>query len=217
MAKYQAVVFDLDGTLLDTLTDLWNAVNVACKSKGFPPRTRLQVRRDLGNGLQRLLKLSLPKDVDENQFKCLFQSFRQYYLAHCNEETHPYAGIPELLKTLQAAGIKTAIVSNKAHPAVQELRNRYFPETMKVAIGESAEVRRKPAPDTVLKALRELGVDKSQAVYVGDSEVDKATADNVGMDCFLVTWGFRDRGELKALEPTALVDRPEDIAKLVLG
>lgn len=217
MANYQAVVFDLDGTLLDTLTDLWNAVNVACKSKGFPPRTRLQVRRDLGNGLQRLLKLSLPKDVDENQFKCLFPSFRSYYLAHCNEATHPYAGIPELLQRLQAAGIKTAIVSNKAHPAVQELRNRYFPETMKVAIGESARVRRKPAPDTVLQALRELGVDKSRAVYVGDSEVDKATADNVGMDCFLVTWGFRDRDELKALEPTALVDRPEEIGKLVLG
>lgn len=217
MTKYQAVVFDLDGTLLDTLTDLWNAVNVACKSKGFPPRTRLQVRRDLGNGLQRLLKLSLPKDVDENRFKCIFQAFRQYYLNHCNEATHPYEGIPELLRQLQAAGVKTAIVSNKAHPAVQELRNRYFPETMKVAIGESTQVRRKPAPDTVLQALRELGVDKSQAVYVGDSEVDKATADNVGMDCFLVTWGFRDRGELKALEPTALVDQPEEIGKLVLG
>lgn len=216
MGNYQAVVFDLDGTLLDTLTDLWNAVNVACKSKGFPPRTRLQVRRALGNGLQQLLKLSLPKDVDENRFKCLFQSFRSYYLAHCNEATHPYDGIPELLQQLQAAGIKTAIVSNKAHPAVQELRDRYFPETMKVAIGESAQVRRKPAPDTVLQALRELGVDKSQAVYVGDSEVDKATADNVGMDCFLVTWGFRDRGELQALKPTALVDRPEEIQKLVL-
>lgn len=217
MTKYQAVVFDLDGTLLDTLTDLWNAVNVACKSKGFPPRTRLQVRRDLGNGLQRLLKLSLPKDVDENRFKCIFQAFRQYYLNHCNEATHPYEGIPELLRQLQAAGVKTAIVSNKAHPAVQELRDRYFPETMKVAIGESTQVRWKPAPDTVLQALRELGVDKSQAVYVGDSEVDKATADNVGMDCFLVTWGFRDRGELKALEPAALVDQPEEIGKLVLG
>ena len=217
MTKYQAVVFDLDGTLLDTLTDLWNAVNAACKSKGFPPRTRLQVRRDLGNGLQRLLKLSLPKDVDENRFKCIFQAFRQYYLNHCNEATHPYEGIPELLRQLQAAGVKTAIVSNKAHPAVQELRDRYFPEIMKVAIGESTQVRRKPAPDTVLQALRELGVDKSQAVYVGDSEVDKATADNVGMDCFLVTWGFRDRGELKALEPTALVDQPEEIGKLVLG
>lgn len=217
MTKYQAVVFDLDGTLLDTLTDLWNAVNVACRSGGYPTRTRLQVRRDLGNGLQRLLKLSLPKDVEENQFRSLFQAFRQYYLTHCNEATHPYGGIPELLVQLKAAGIKTAIVSNKAHPAVQELRDRYFPETMKVAIGESARVRRKPAPDTVLQALRELGVDRRQAVYVGDSEVDKATADNVGMDCFLVTWGFRDRGELQALKPTALVDQPAEIQKLVLG
>ncbi|WP_416182187.1 HAD family hydrolase [Acidaminococcus timonensis] len=217
MTKYQAVVFDLDGTLLDTLTDLWNAVNVACRSRGYPTRTRLQVRRDLGNGLQRLLKLSLPKDVEENQFRSLFQAFRQYYLTHCNEATHPYGGIPELLAQLKAAGIKTAIVSNKAHPAVQELRDRYFPETMKVAIGESTRVRRKPAPDTVLQALRELGVDRRQAVYVGDSEVDKATADNVGMDCFLVTWGFRDRGELQALKPTALVDQPAEIQKLVLG
>lgn len=113
--------------------------------------------------------------------------------------------------------MKLAIVSNKAHPAVLSLRDRYFPETMKVAMGESQGVRRKPAPDTVVRALEELGIPKDQAVYVGDSEVDKMTADNVGMDCFLVTWGFRDRDELAALRPTALIDRPEQILEKIKG
>lgn len=214
--KYQAVIFDLDGTLLDTLTDLWNAVNATCKKYGCAPRTRLQVRRALGNGLERLLRLSLPEDMEENRFQAAFQFFRGYYLKHCDEETRPYEGIPELLRKLQQKGIRLAIVSNKAHPAVRELRDRYFPETMQVAIGESVEIRRKPAPDTVFKALEELGIPKEQAVYVGDSEVDKKTADNAGMDCFLVTWGFRDRDELAALEPAALIDRPEQILEKVV-
>ena len=214
--KYQAVIFDLDGTLLDTLTDLLNAVNAACKKYGCAPRTRLQVRRALGNGLERLLRLSLPEDMEENRFQAAFQFFRGYYLKHCDEETRPYEGIPELLRKLQQKGIRLAIVSNKAHPAVRELRDRYFPETMQVAIGESVEIRRKPAPDTVFKALEELGIPKEQAVYVGDSEVDKKTADNAGMDCFLVTWGFRDRDELAALEPAALIDRPEQILEKVV-
>ena len=191
--KYKAVVFDLDGTLLDTLTDLWNSVNAACREAGCAPRTRLQVRRALGNGLENLLHKSLPETMDLARFQRVFQDFRTYYLAHCNEETRPYRGIPELLEALEKLGVKTAIVSNKAHPAVLALRDRYFPKTMQVAIGESREVRRKPAPDTVFRALEELGIPREEAVYVGDSEVDKMTADNAGMDCFLVTWGFRDR------------------------
>lgn len=191
-------------------------MNAACKKYGCAPRTRLQVRRALGNGLERLLRLSLPEDMEENRFQTAFQFFRGYYLKHCDEETRPYEGIPELLRKLQQKGIRLAIVSNKAHPAVRELRDRYFPETMQVAIGESVEIRRKPAPDTVFKALEELGIPKEQAVYVGDSEVDKKTADNAGMDCFLVTWGFRDRDELAALEPAALIDRPEQILEKVV-
>ena len=143
--------------------------------------------------------------------------FPDYYLAHCNEETRPYRGIPELLEALEKLGVKTAIVSNKAHPAVLALRDRYFPKTMQVAIGESREVRRKPAPDTVFRALEELGIPREEAVYVGDSEVDKMTADNAGMDCFLVTWGFRDRDELAALRPTSLIDSPEQILEQVKG
>ena len=214
--KYQGVIFDLDGTLLDTLTDLWKAVDAACRKYGYAPRTRLQVRRALGNGLERLLQLSLPEDIGEEPFQAVFQFFRGYYLEHCHEETRPYEGIPELLCQLQQKGIRMAIVSNKAHPAVLELRDRYFPETLQVAIGESREIRRKPAPDTVFKTLEELGISREQAVYVGDSEVDKKTADNAGMDCFLVTWGFRDRDELAALEPTALIDRPEQILERVM-
>lgn len=215
--KYKAVVFDLDGTLLDTLTDLWNSVNAACREAGCAPRTRLQVRRALGNGLENLLHKSLPETMDPARFQRVFQDFRTYYLAHCNEETRPYRGIPELLEALEKLGVKTAIVSNKAHPAVLALRDQYFPKTMQVAIGESREVRRKPAPDTVFRALEELGIPREEAVYVGDSEVDKMTADNAGMDCFLVTWGFRDRDELAALRPTSLIDSPEQILEQVKG
>lgn len=183
--KYKAVVFDLDGTLLDTLTDLWNSVNAACREAGCAPRTRLQVRWALGNGLENLLHKSLPETMDLARFQRVFQDFRTYYLAHCNEETRPYRGIPELLEALEKLGVKTAIVSNKAHPAVLALRDRYFPKTMQVAIGESREVRRKPAPDTVFRALEELGIPREEAVYVGDSEVDKMTADT---PAWTVSW-----------------------------
>lgn len=203
--KYQAVIFDLDGTLLDTLTDLWNAVNAACKKYGCAPRTRLQVRRALGNGLERLLRLSLPEDMEENRFQTAFQFFRGYYLKHCDEETRPYEGIPELLRKLQQKGIRLAIVSNKAHPAVRELRDRYFPETMQVAIGESVEIRRKPAPDTVFKALEELGIPKEQAVYVGDSEVDKKRRTMPGWTVFwsLGAFGTGMNWQLWSLRPSS--------------
>lgn len=215
MKNYEAVLFDLDGTLLDTLADLTEAVNAVLSKFHYPKKTALQVRRVLGNGLEQTLRLSLPPHVTKTQFQEMFLYFRKYYIAHCNVATKPYDGIPELLEGLQRRGIKMAIVSNKTQPAVKELARLYFPDTISTAIGESPLVKRKPAPDTVLAALKELNVDPQEAMYVGDSEVDKETADRAGLDCILVSWGFRDREDLAALNPAFLVDRPEEIAKLV--
>ncbi len=215
MTGRKAVIFDLDGTLLDTLEDLTAAVNHVLEAYGYPRRTNQQVRKALGNGLERLLRLSLPDAIEEAKFQRMLGEFRPYYFAHCNEKTGAYPGIPELLGSLQQRGIAMAIVSNKAQPAVTELCRQYFGDYMETAIGESAAVKRKPAPDTVLKALEILGISKEDAVYVGDSEVDKATADNVGMDCILVSWGFRDRPQLEALKPWNLIDSPKEILNLL--
>lgn len=215
MTTRKAVIFDLDGTLLDTLEDLAAAVNHILERYGYPLRTRAQVRKALGNGLERLLRLSVPDTIAEERFQKMLGEFRPYYFAHCNEKTCAFAGVPELLASLKQKGIAMAIVSNKAQPAVAELCRQYFAEYMETAIGESPDIRRKPAPDTVVKALELLGIHKEEAVYVGDSEVDKATADNVGMDCILVSWGFRDRPQLEALQPWKLVDSPKEILNLL--
>lgn len=211
----KAVIFDLDGTLLDTLEDLTAAVNHILREYDCPLRTKQEVRKALGNGLERLLRLSVTDTIEKVQFQKMLAEFRTYYFAHCNEKTGAYPGIPELLTRLQQQGIAMAIVSNKAQPAVTELCRQYFGNYMQVAIGESAEIKRKPAPDTVVKAIEILGVSKEEAVYVGDSEVDKATADNVGMDCILVSWGFRDRPQLEALNPWNLVNSPKEILTIL--
>lgn len=215
MTKRKAVIFDLDGTLLDTLEDLAAAVNHILGTYGYPLRTKQQVRKALGNGLERLLRLSVPASIEETRFQQMLGEFKPYYFAHCNEKTGAYPGIPELLGSLQRQGVAMAIVSNKAQPAVTELCRQYFGAYMQVAIGESAGVKRKPAPDTVLKALEILDVAKEDAVYVGDSEVDKATADNVGMDCILVSWGFRDRALLDSLRAWKIVATPYEIEEVI--
>ena len=215
MVLRKAVIFDLDGTLLDTLDDLAATVNYVLGKYGYALRTKKQVRSALGNGLERLLRLSLPATIEETLFQKMLAEFKPYYFAHCNEKTGAFTGIPQLLDSLKQRGILMAIVSNKAQPAVTELCRQYFGAYMETAIGESAEVKRKPAPDTVLKALELLGISREEAVYVGDSEVDKATADNTGMDCILVSWGFRDRPQLEALKPWKLVDSPEEILNLL--
>ena len=215
MKKYKAVIFDLDGTLLNTLDDLADSVNHILKEFGYPTRRKTTIRRFLGNGIQRLMELSLPQSLGEKDREEAFTAFKTYYIDHCQVKTEPYEGMLELLATLSAQGYKLAIVSNKTYLAVQELNKIYFSKYVQTAIGEKKGIRKKPAPDTVLKALQILGCTKEEAVYVGDSEVDKATADNTGMDCILVSWGFRDKPELVALQAKYLVDKPAEILKLV--
>lgn len=191
--KYDAVIFDLDGTLLDTLEDLTNSVNAVMAQYQMPQYTREQIRSFVGNGIRRLMQLVIPGGEEHSQFTEIYEAFCTYYNAHCMDETEPYPGIMSLLGFLKKEGFRLAIVSNKADFAVKKLRDVYFKELIEVAIGERENVRKKPAPDTVYQALKELGISKERAVYIGDSEVDIKTAFNADMNEIIVTWGFRDR------------------------
>ena len=213
----KAVVFDLDGTLLYTLEDLKNATNYALKQNGMPERTLDEVRRFVGNGVKLLMERAVPGGADNPKFEKTFSDFKEYYEAHCNDNTAPYDGIMELLKELKLNGVKLAIVSNKLDPAVKELNQLYFKEYMTSAVGEMEEegIRKKPAPDMVEKALKELGKTKETAVYVGDSDVDLMTAKNSGLPCISVLWGFRDEAFLKEHGAVCFAKQPADIKNIV--
>ena len=211
MKKYDTVIFDLDGTLLNTLEDLADAVNFVMRANRYPERTIEEVRCFVGNGIRRLMEQAVPKHVIGEEFERVFEEFKKYYTEHCQNKTCAYEGIMPLLNCLYEKGYAMAIVSNKNHAAVCELNDIYFKEFIKVAIGQKDGIRKKPAPDTVIQALKELGKDKEKAIYVGDSEVDFATAKNSGMDCALVTWGFRTVEELTEFSPTAFIDKPEEL------
>ncbi len=217
MKKYDTVIFDLDGTLMDTLEDLANAVNEILRRNGYPVRTIGEVRRIVGNGLRQTLTLCLPEGTKEQVVDELLPEFASYYQEHCQEKTKPYDGIMDVLRELYERGFKLAIVSNKRDEAVKTLNRECFQAYVKVAIGEneSAGIKKKPAPDTVFQALNELGSKKEQAVYVGDSEVDRKTAENAGLPCVSVDWGFRDREELEKLKPAYLISRPEELLEIL--
>ena len=211
MKNYDTVIFDLDGTLLNTLEDLADAVNFVMRANQYPERTVEEVRCFVGNGIRRLMEQAVPKHVIGEEFERVFEEFKNYYTEHCQIKTCAYEGIMSLLSCLYEKRYAMAIVSNKNHAAVCELNDIYFKEYINVAIGQKDGIRKKPAPDTVIQALKELGKDKEKAIYVGDSEVDFATAKNSGMDCALVTWGFRTVEELAEFSPTAFIDNPEEL------
>ena len=197
--KYSTYIFDLDGTLLDTLADLAAAVNYALRQHGMPEHTIDDVRRFVGNGVRKLMERAIPDGEKNPDFEATFATFREYYMHHSLDTTRPYPGIIETLEALKAKGCRLAVVSNKMMAATQELCQHFFADTIEVAIGENeaAGIRKKPAPDTVFEALRQLGEEKDSAVYVGDSDVDLETANNSGLPCISVLWGFRDRDFLK--------------------
>lgn len=209
--KVKAVIFDLDGTLLDTLEDLKNAVNHALETNGLPMRTLEEVRQFVGNGVRNLMIRAVDLGEDNPQFEKIFGDFKEYYQIHCNDNTKPYNNIIPLLQQLKGMGIKMAIVSNKLDPAVKSLNEIFFEEYMSSAIGEMEGVSRKPAPDMVYKAIGELGVSKEESVYVGDSDVDLQTSKNAGLPHILVTWGFRDKEFLQGLGGKIFVDTPQEI------
>ena len=213
MITYNTYIFDLDGTLLDTLTDLAASTNYALRTHGMPEHTIDEVRRFVGNGVRKLMERAVPDGTDNPLFDEAFATFRQHYMEHSLDTTRPYEGVPEMLAALKAKGCHLAVVSNKVMAATQELCRHFFPDTIEVAIGENeAEgIRKKPAPDTVIAALRQLGVGQERAVYVGDSDVDIATARNSSLPCISVLWGFRDRDFLLQHGAKTFISAPSEL------
>ena len=211
LPEYDAYIFDLDGTLLDTLADLAASTNYALHAHGMPERTIDEVRRFVGNGVRRLMEQAVPEGTEAERFEAVLATFRQHYLEHSLDVTQPYPGIMEMLGRLKAAGKATAVVSNKFDAATKALCRHFFGDLVDVAIGESERIRRKPAPDTVVEAMRLLGVGRHQAVYVGDSDVDIATAAHSQIPCVSVLWGFRDRDFLIRHGATRFIESPGEI------
>lgn len=212
---YTSVLFDLDGTLLDTLGDLTAAMNRTLTRHGLPERTRQQMRTALGNGARRLMELSVPAGTDGALFEALLAEYNADYAAHCRIETAPYPGVDALLRQLHAQGCKLAIVSNKPDEAVRALRTEFFADTVPIAVGEKQGIRRKPAPDTLLTAMAQLGAERTSTVYVGDSEVDIATARAAGLPCISVLWGFRDRDLLEQAGAQQFAADADELARLL--
>ncbi len=202
------IIFDLDGTLLNTLEDLRDATNHVLRDFGYPDRTMEQIRRVVGNGAENQIRKSLPEGTDEPVVQAALAVYKNYYNAHCQLKTAPYDGIPAALKRLQQAQIPLAIVSNKPNSAVRKLCKQYFGDIF--ALGESEYCPRKPAPNMVYRAMAEIGVDR--CIYVGDSEVDILTAKNAGQSCLSVLWGFRDRDVLEQAGADNFCESPRLLA-----
>lgn len=211
MKEYNTYVFDLDGTLLNTINDLAVSTNYALRTHGMPEHSVDDVRRFVGNGVKKLMERAIPGGLDNPQFEETYATFRKHYLEHSLDTTQPYPGVVDVLAELKRRGKRIAVVSNKFYAATQELCRHFFNDYVEVAIGEREDIKKKPAPDTVIEALRQLGVSKEGAVYIGDSDVDVATARNSGLPCISVLWGFRDKDFLIEHGATTFVDEPKQI------
>ncbi len=216
MSKYDTVIFDLDGTLLNTLDDLRLAVNHVMRSHGLPEHDREAIRTFVGNGVRHLIACAVPGGTDNPVFEACLADYRAYYEFHTMEQTKPYDGVMALIEVLRHRGYKLAVVSNKQDAATKILCAACFP-LIPLAMGEMEErgIRRKPHPDMVLEAIRRLGSEKERCCYIGDSEVDIATAKNAGIDCISVTWGFRTAEELRASGATILASTTDEVAALL--
>lgn len=208
-----SVVWDLDGTLMDTLTDLMLSTNYALRQCGMHERTYDEVRRFVGNGIHKLIERAVAEGTKADDLEKCFSIFQQYYVEHCKDNTKPYDGIIDVIATLHRHGVRQAIVSNKLQAGVTELHNTWFRDIIDVAIGETPDVQRKPAPDMVHKAMRELNA--SYYIYIGDSDVDLATARNAGLPCISVLWGFRDKDFLIEHGATTFAETPQDILRFL--
>lgn len=213
--NYNTLIFDLDGTLLNSLDDLTTSVNYALDKLNLPARSTEEVCSFLGNGIEKLIELSLPERTSYDKFaKCLFL-FRLHYSENIRVLTKPYDGIMDLLKTLKEKNIKMAIVSNKFQEGVTDLNNYFFSEYIQVAIGKSPDMRKKPYPDSVLKAIDDLGSSKEECLYIGDSEIDIKTAKNANLKSVGVTWGFRNKEVLEGLDADYIIESPEELLNII--
>ena len=215
--NYELAIFDLDGTILDTLDDLADSVNHVLSEHGFPQHTRDEVRMMVGNGILNLIKRALPVGTEQPVVEAVFSDFNAYYKLHSADKTKPYEGVTEMLEQLKAKGVKLAVVSNKADYAVQILCENYFGGIFDVVSGEKQGVPKKPAPDGVNAILNKLGIERNKSVYIGDSDVDIQTANNAELNCIAVDWGFRSRETLIGSGAKIIVSSPDDVAKNILG
>lgn len=215
--NYTTVIFDLDGTLTDTLDDLTNGVNYALSRFDFPKRSRDEIRSFVGNGVKRLINLSVPDGTDEETAARVLKAFREYYPLHSMEKTKPYDGITELVSLLKNKGVKIGVVSNKTEDAVIKIVDYYFGNIFDSVSGQVDGRPQKPAPDGVLHTMDELSADKTKTIYVGDSDVDCMTAHNASIPVIGVSWGFRDRSVLEANGADFIAENPSDIARIVSG
>ena len=215
--KYMIAIFDLDGTILNTLEDLADSTNYALKTCGYPERTMDEVRQFVGNGIRKLMERAVPEGTPVEEIDRVHETFTAHYKVHCSDKTRPYDGIMELLQNLKKDGCKLAVVSNKADYGVQELCKQYFDGVFDFAVGEREGIRKKPAPDSVNEVLKTLGCSRDRAVYIGDSDVDIQTAANAQMDHIIVEWGFRDIPFLISKGAKVLVEKPEEILEIVEG
>ena len=212
--QYKTLIFDLDGTLLDTLQDLAAATNYTLRKNGFPERTTDEVRMFVGNGIRKLIERAVPAGTSVAMQERVYADFNVYYKAHCADTTCTYPGVLQLLEEARALGCQTAIVSNKADYGVQELAKQYFPGLLDAAIGEQAGIAKKPAPDMLVAIMEKLGADKESTIYIGDSDTDLMTAANTGIPCIGACWGFRGREFLVAHGATLLAEKVEDVLPL---
>lgn len=217
MKTYDTVIFDLDGTLLYTLDDLTISVNHALSGFTDVRRSVDEVRGFVGNGIRRLMELSLPGGEDNPRFEEAFAVFREHYAVHCRDHTRPYPGVSEMVAALVERGLSLGIVSNKPDREVREMNQVYFNGLFGAALGERRGVRRKPAPDTLLEAMKELGSTAGNTLYVGDSEVDILTSANASVDCLSVTWGFRSEEHLRRSGATGFIHAPAELVRYLDG
>ena len=215
MRNIKYVIFDMDGTLLDSLTDLQNTLNYCFEKEGFPERSYQEVRSFVGNGLRTLIERAVPQGTTEKKIDEILEVFKSYYMVHCMDFTAPYEGVIDMLAKLKESGYKMAIVSNKADEALKHLSKQLFGEYVEVAVGERAGMNKKPAPDLVYLAMEELGATGENTVYIGDSEVDYQTAVNSQLKCISVLWGFRDRELLEGYGADCFANTPYDVVKIL--
>ncbi len=213
--KYKAVVFDLDGTLIDTLEDLRDSVNYALEKHDMPERSLDEIRRFVGNGIGKLISRSVKENTPEELEKSVLKVFKAHYLENSMNKTRPYNGIPELVKRLKEMGVKIAVVTNKTQDAAINIMNAFFKDDFEIIIGQVDGMAQKPQPDGVWRAMEKLGATKQNSVYVGDSEVDCLTAKNSGIPIIGVNWGFRGRKTLEENNADYIVDSPDEIIEIV--
>lgn len=212
--KYNTYIFDLDGTILDTLLDLANAVNFAMRAKGFPERTTDEVRNFIGNGIKVLIKRAVPENTSEDDYAETLEIFTKYYLEHIADNTKPYDGMIDVINSLKEKGCKAAVVSNKAHIAAQAVVKDFFGDIFDTVVGKMDEFPSKPEPDSLLYTIKSLGADKEKCIYIGDSDVDVLTAHNAGLECIGVTWGNRDEDVLLTNGAEYIARKPGDILEI---